>query len=76
MVSYRVKGVVPVQLVVAFAAAAESKNGMIPLSLVLEGDEAMDFLDQLAGHGVDVASIKAKVSPAAPEEDEEEAAES
>ena len=69
-VSYRVKDVIPVQLVVAFAAAAESKSGMIPLSLVLEGSEATDFLDQMQSRGVNVTSIREKVSAPAPASDE------
>ena len=69
-ISYRVKDVTPIQLVVAFSAAAESKSGMIPLSLVIDGEEALDFLAQMEKSGVNVDVIREKVTTAAPTENE------
>ncbi len=67
---YRVKGVFPVQLVVAFSAMAEGKSGMLPLSIVLEGAEALDFLGQLEQRGIDVVALRKKIDIPAPDRDE------
>ena len=51
------------QLIVGFSAATSVGSGsMMPLSLVMEGAEAAEFLDQLATRGVVVDYLKAKVS--------------
>lgn len=50
------------QLIVGFSSAANgSQGGLVPLSLVLEGKEATDFLGQLSKRGADVASLKKKI---------------
>lgn len=57
------EGEVYSQLIVGFSAATTLKSGsMMPLSLVMEGEEAADFLDQLAARGVVVDHLKAKVA--------------
>lgn len=53
---------IPTQLIIGFSAATTIKSGsMMPLSLVMEGDEAVEFLDQLASKGVAVDHLKAKL---------------
>lgn len=53
----------PVQLVVGFAAASPSTSGSImPLSLVMESDEARDFLDQLGARGVVTDHLREKLA--------------
>lgn len=50
------------QLIVGFSAATSTNSGsLMPLSLVMEGAEAKDFLAQLSARGVDVASLKKKL---------------
>ena len=50
------------QLIIGFSAATSVGSGnMMPLSLVMEGAEASEFLDQLAERGVAVDSLKAKL---------------
>ncbi|MEM7601098.1 MAG: hypothetical protein AAF357_06740 [Verrucomicrobiota bacterium] len=50
------------QLIVGFSSAASgAQGGLVPLSLVLEAAEAIDFLDQLAEKGVDVDALKQKL---------------
>ena len=50
------------QLIVGFSSSATgSEGGLIPLSLVLEAEEATDFLDQLGRRGVDVAALRKKI---------------
>lgn len=51
------------QLIVGFSSAASgSQGGLVPLSLVLESKEAVDFLDQLGSRGVDVAALRKKIA--------------
>ncbi len=51
------------QLIIGFSAATSVGSGnMMPLSLVMEGEEANEFLDQLGNRGVDVESLRAKIS--------------
>jgi len=50
------------QLIVGFSAAsAVAQGGMMPLSLVMQGREAIEFLDQLATRGVLVDHLRAKL---------------
>lgn len=50
------------QLVVGFSAAASaSGGGLMPLSLVMEGAEAKDFLTQLTARGVVVDGLLKKL---------------
>lgn len=52
-----------IQLVIGFAAATSHENGrLMPLSLVMQGEEALEFLDQLAARGVIVHHLREKVS--------------
>lgn len=56
------KGKAAPQLIVGFSAATSTNSGsLMPLSLVMEGSEAKDFLAQLATRGVDVAALKKKL---------------
>jgi hypothetical protein len=51
------------QLIVGFSAATSVGSGsMMPLSLVMEGEEAYEFLDQLGTRGVVVDALRAKIS--------------
>lgn len=51
------------QLVVGFSAASSVSSGaLLPLSLVLESDEAEDFLKQLKKRGVVVDHLKKKLA--------------
>lgn len=51
-----------VQLVVGFSSAASVGEGrLMPLSLVMEGAEALEFLDELAGHGVTIHHLREKL---------------
>ncbi|MDA7921635.1 hypothetical protein N9Z18_00090 [Verrucomicrobiales bacterium] len=52
------------QIVVGFSAASTIAQGssMMPLSLVLQGVEAEDFLDQLATKGIEVKHLRAKLA--------------
>lgn len=53
----------PSQLIIGFSAATTTAGGsMMPLSLVVDGDEANDFLDQLEARGVEVKYLKSKLS--------------
>lgn len=52
----------PPQLIVGFSAATTTAGGsMMPLSLVIAGDEAIDFLNQLSARGVVIDQLKAKI---------------
>ncbi|MEX2579847.1 MAG: hypothetical protein WD342_12385 [Verrucomicrobiales bacterium] len=52
-----------IQLVIGFAAATSFEDGRArPLSLVMQGGEALEFLDQLAARGVVVHHLREKVS--------------
>lgn len=52
------------QLVIGFSAAATIGQGssMMPLSLVMQGEEAENFLEQLESRGVSVESLRAKLA--------------
>ena len=52
------------QIVIGFSAASTIAQGssMMPLSLVLQGAEAGDFLDQLATKGIEVKHLRAKLA--------------
>lgn len=53
-----------VQLVIGFSAAASVGDGgsLMPLSIVMEGEEAVEFLAQLGKRGIDVAALQKKIS--------------
>ncbi len=68
-VSYRAAGVPTHQLIIGFSAAGTDSNGMRPLSMMLEGDEAVDFLNQLGKLGLEIAKLLEKVTPPAAEEE-------
>lgn len=52
------------QIVIGFSAASTIAQGssMMPLSLVLQGVEGADFLDQLATKGIEVKHLRAKLA--------------
>jgi hypothetical protein len=51
------------QLVVGFSAAGTvGQSGLLPLSLVMSGREALEFLDQLEARGVVVEHLRRKIS--------------
>lgn len=51
-----------IQLVIGFSSAASVGEGrLMPLSLVMEGAEALEFLDEVAGHGVVVRHLREKL---------------
>lgn len=51
-----------VQLVIGFSSSASVGEGrLMPLSLVMEGAEALEFLDEVAGHGVVVHHLREKL---------------
>lgn len=51
------------QLVIGFSAAgAVGQGGLLPLSLVLSGREALEFLAQLEARGVQVEHLRRKIS--------------
>lgn len=51
------------QLVIGFSAAGiVNHGGLMPLSLVMQGEEALEFLGKLENLGVDVESLRSKIS--------------
>ena len=51
------------QLVIGFSAAGiVSQGGLMPLSLVMQGEEALEFLEQLELRGVEVDALRLKLS--------------
>lgn len=51
------------QLVIGFSAAGViSDGGLMPLSLVMQGDEAREFLGHLDQRGIDVKPLLHKIS--------------
>lgn len=51
------------QLVIGFSAAGiVSQGGLMPLSLVMQGEEALEFLGQLERLGVEVDFLRNKIS--------------
>ncbi|MEQ1841534.1 MAG: hypothetical protein ABL994_14090 [Verrucomicrobiales bacterium] len=51
------------QLVIGFSAAGiVSQGGLMPLTLVMQGDEALEFLGQLERLGIEVDSLRNKIS--------------
>lgn len=51
------------QLVIGFAAAGViDQGGLMPLSLVMQGREAKEFLAQLEERGVNVEHLRRKIS--------------
>jgi hypothetical protein len=56
-------GALPAQLIIGFSAATTTAGGsMMPLSLVVSGEEADDFLDQMGERGVGVKKLRARLS--------------
>lgn len=56
-------GVDAVQLVIGFSSSASIGEGrLMPLSLVMEGNEALEFLDELASHGVVIHHLRSKLA--------------
>ena len=52
----------PTQLIVGFSAATSvGSGGMMPLSLVLESAEAVEFLEQLSSRGVVIDHLRSKL---------------
>lgn len=50
------------QLVIGFSAATSTSGGsLMPLSLVIEGDEAKDFLQKLKKRGIEIKALLAKL---------------
>ena len=51
------------QLVIGFSAAGiVSQGGLMPLSLVMQGEEALEFLEQLELRGVEVEYLHRKLA--------------
>ncbi len=51
------------QLVIGFSAAGViGEGGLMPLSLVMQGDEAKEFLEELGARGVNVSALVRKIS--------------
>lgn len=52
------------QLLIGFSAATAvgGAGSMMPLSLVMEGEEASEFLDQLGSRGVVVDHLRSKLA--------------